>query len=307
MPGQFDRETLSRRRFLNSAVAGLGAGTTVLLAPRIARPAAGTDSEAFSFGLVTDVHYADAPTRGSRHYRDSLAKLTDAIETFNRRGVSFVVELGDFIDVGPAGPKKEDALAHLRTVDQVYRRFRGERYYVLGNHCVDALSKDEFLENCGASIKASHYAFDAGPFHFVVLDADFRADGTPYAAGNYTWTDTSIPATQQRWLVEDLDKARGKTTFVFVHQNLHDEKDPHGVRNAPEVRRVLESAGNVTAVFQGHMHSGGHAKIAGIHYVTLRATVEGPGLENNAYAVVTVDRSGHLRIEGFAKQPGMRC
>jgi alkaline phosphatase len=172
----------------------------------------------------------------------------------------------------------------------------------LGNHCLHAFTKDEFLARCGTRVRKSFYSFDCGRFHFVVLDANFRSDGAAYAAGNFTWTDTWIPSHEQQWLTEDLKQARAKRTFLFVHQNLHDEKDAHGVKNAPEIRHILEAAGNVAAVFQGHMHSGGYTKKGGIHYCTLKAMVEGSMLENNAYAVVTVDPSGHLRLEGFGRQ-----
>jgi alkaline phosphatase len=293
-------ENLTRRRFLNAAAAGLGLEATGLLGSST-RAAAGGErgADRLSFGLVTDVHYAEAPPRGSRHYRDSLAKLQQAVRTFDRREVSFVVELGDFIDAGPA---KAEELNHLRTIDEVCQRFRGPRHYVLGNHCLNAFTKDEFLAHCGARIKKSFYSFDCGAFHFVVLDANFRRDGAPYAAGNFSWTDTYIHPPQQRWLADDLNQAGAKKTFLFVHQNLHDETDPHGVKNASEVRRVLESAGNVLAVFQGHMNSGGYAKIGGIHYCTLRAMVEGPTLANNAYAIVTLDKSGQPAFEGFVRQ-----
>ena len=49
-------------------------------------------------GLVTDLHYADKPPGGSRHYRDSLAKLAAAGEQFAKAKTDVVVELGDFID-----------------------------------------------------------------------------------------------------------------------------------------------------------------------------------------------------------------
>ena len=91
----------------------------------------------------------------------------------------------------------------------------------------------------------------------------------------------------------------------FVHQNLHDEKDSHGVKNAQEVRKVLESAGNVLAVFQGHNHPGAHKKISGIHYFTLRAMVEGSIGEdrrNSSYAVVSIDKNHRITIRGFGKQ-----
>ena len=47
---------------------------------------------------------------------------------------------------------------------------------------------------------------------------------------------------------------------------------------------------------------GGYARIGDIHYCTLRAMVEKPTLKNNAYAIVTVDKSDRLRLEGFGRQ-----
>jgi alkaline phosphatase len=294
--------TVARRDFLRQAAAGIG---VVALGPFAAKGAA-ADSDSggspFSFGLVTDVHYADAPARGSRHYRDSFAKLQEAIRTFNQRKVALLIELGDLIDAGPSRAKE---IEHLQAINEVYRSFRGPRYYVLGNHCLHALTKEEFLAGCRAQIPSSFYSFDHGGFHFVVLDANFKRDGTPYAAGNFSWTDCWIHPPQQQWLAEDLKRTGDRKTFVFLHQNLHDENDPHGVKNAPQVRRVLETAGNVVAVFQGHMHSGGYAKIGGIHYATLNAMVEGPTLKNNAYAIVSVDPSQRIALQGFGRQPNL--
>jgi 3',5'-cyclic AMP phosphodiesterase CpdA len=286
-------ETLSRRRFLAASGAGVAAAAIARLAPA-AEPAPG----GCSFGLVTDVHYADIPTKGSRYYRDSRTKLQEAVERLNDRKVDFVIELGDFCD---AGPTKEAEIGYLRTIRGVFEGFRGPRHYVLGNHCVAALTKAEFLEHCGATVKRSYYSFDHGPWHFVVLDADFRRDETPYGPGNFEWTDSWIPAAERQWLADDLTKAGGRKTIVFAHQNLHNETDAHGVKNAPEVRRILESAGNVVAVFQGHMHSGGHARLGGIDYCTLRAMVEGPGAANNAYAIVSLNDAG-IKFEGFGQQ-----
>lgn len=286
---------IARRTFLQ-ALAGGVTGAGLFSSAGGKSVAAEPSARSLAFGLVTDVHYADAPPGGSRHYRDSLAKLQQAVATFNEEDLAFIAELGDFVD---AGPSKAKEIEHLHAVDKVYRSFRGERHYVLGNHCLHALTKNEFLANCGARIKKTYYSFDSAQFHFVVLDANFRRDGTPYAAGNFTWTDTWIHPVQQRWLADDLRRAAGKKTFVFLHQNLHDEDNPHGVKNAPQVRRVLESAGNVVAVFQGHMHTGGHAVIGGIDYCTLKAMVEGPTLENNSYAIVRLDPSGNFMLQSY--------
>ena len=86
------------------------------------------------FGLVTDMHYADKPSAGTRHYRDALKKLEEAATEFDRANPkpSFVVELGDFID---AADSVETESRYLKTIDRTFRTVASERHYVLGNHC----------------------------------------------------------------------------------------------------------------------------------------------------------------------------
>ena len=285
---------ISRRRFLKIGAAGVGAA----VASRALDDAAAAAGGEFSFAILTDVHYAARARGGNRYYSASLAKMQRCVETLNKRRPAFVVALGDTID---KAKDKATELAYLRAISAEFAKFRGERHYVIGNHDVATLSKSEFAAGC-RSAGATYHSFDSGRYHFVVLDANFKRDGTAYDAGNFGWTNTYIHAPQREWLRRDLAKARGRKTIVFVHQNLHDEKNAHGVKNAPETRSVLEAAGNVLAVIQGHDHAGGYTKIEGIHYFTLKAMVEGPGLANNAYALVHVDARDRIRVEGFGRQ-----
>ena len=94
-------------------------------------------------------------------------------------------------------------------------------------------------------------------------------------------------------------------TVVLAHQRLDGDDDPHGVRNAALTREILEASGQVRAVFQGHDHRGAHNVIEGIDYVTLRAVVEGPGLENNAYTLVYLDVEGGIEIHGHGRQESL--
>ena len=174
----------------------------------------------------------------------------------------------------------------------------GKKHYVLGNHCVYTLTKDEFLDGVGQ--KKSYYSFDAGGFHFVVLDACFRSDGKPYGRKTFQWTDPNIPANQVEWLQANLKEASGKA-IIFVHQRL-DVSNNHGVKNNGDVRKVLESSGNVLAVFQGHSHQNDLKSIGGIHYCTLVAMVEGSGETNNGYSMMELDANGTIRLTGFRKQ-----
>lgn len=246
-------------------------------------------------GLLTDSHYADREPNINRYYRHTLGKIRECIDRFDEAGADFVVELGDFID---AADSVEAEIEYLQAIEAEYARFRGPRHYVLGNHCVWTLTKRQFAENSGAH--ESFHSFDRDDFHFVVLDACFREDGVPYGGKNFHWTDTEIPPAERDWLRADLEQT-GKPTIVFVHQRL-DVSDRYAVKSAPAVRQILEEAGNVLAVFQGHWHRNDYRGIGGIHYCTLAAMVEGSGQENNAYSLLSVYADGSLRLEGFRQQ-----
>ncbi|MBP90206.1 MAG: alkaline phosphatase [Planctomycetaceae bacterium] len=246
-------------------------------------------------GLVTDLHYADKPPAGSRHYRETLNKLAEAAEQFGKDKPAFIVELGDFID---AADSVDTELGYLKQISRDFSTICKDRHHVLGNHCVHTLTKPEFLD--GVEQERSYYSFDAGDFHFVVLDSCFRSDGEPYGRKNFEWTDPNIPAAELEWLKSDL-RETSKKTIVFAHQRL-DVSNHYGVKNAMEVRSVLEASAKVLAVFQGHSHKNGHKDIAGIHYCTMVAMVEGSGLENNGYSVMSIADDGVIQVSGFRKQ-----
>ena len=246
-------------------------------------------------GMVTDLHYADKPPAGTRHYRETLTKIAEASEQFHQEKPDFVVELGDLID---AADSVEAERKYLARINKEILALPGEKHYVLGNHCVATLTKDEFLDSVGQ--KNPHDSFDAGGLHFIILDACFRFDGQPYERNNFKWNDANIPAEQVEWLRADLNATMSKT-IVFAHQRL-DVKNDHGVKNAEQVRTVLEESGKVLAVFQGHSHKNDIKEISGIHYCTLVAMVEGSGAENNGYSLMDVFDGGTIRLTGFRKQ-----
>lgn len=268
---------------------------TLLLASGLAGRALAAPAGGVTFGLVTDIHYADKPPAGTRHYRESLPKLEAAAESLRGAAPTFVVELGDLVDAADS-PATE--LGWLATIDRAFAAASPDRHYVLGNHCVDTLTKEEFLGRVGK--EESFHSFDRGGFHFVVLDACFRADHEPYGRRNSVWTDANIPPAELEWLAADLAAAT-VPTVVFAHQRLDGTGD-HFVRGAGEVRKVLEASGRVLAVFQGHSHQNALSTIGGIHYCTLVAMVEGSGAESSGWALVHVSPDASIRVEGLARQ-----
>lgn len=298
------RWMISRRAFLRSVtVVAAGAGLT----PLSCAPAwmFCTSRRPVRFGIVTDCHYADADTVGTRFYRESLDKLAECAARMNAERVDFLVELGDLKDQDKQ-PVERRTLRYLHDVEAVVQTFRGPTYHVLGNHDMDSLSKQQFLthvENTGVESGRSYYSFDVKDLHCIVLDANYKADGSDYDHGHFDWTHANIPAHESDWLRQDLAASRGPVV-VFIHQLLDGTGSVY-VKNAIQVRQVLQASGKVLAVFQGHHHEGSYSQIAGIHYYTIKAVVEGHGQDNNSYAIAEVRADWTIAVTGYRKATSM--
>lgn len=255
------------------------------------------------FGMVADLHYAEIPPRdvggpcGDRHYNQSCDKLADFVAAMNARETDFLIELGDFKD------QSADKVATLRCLDRiesVFAGYHGPRYHVLGNHDMDCLSKDEFLSrvsNAGGPARP-HYSFVVGGLTFVVLDGCFNERMEGYFPGNWVWTDANIPTWELDWLAHTLADAPGPAV-VFCHQRIDDRAlGAHALRNAAEVRRVLENSGKVRSVFTGHEHQGGYRRLNGIDYFVQKAAVVGDrNAGANAWSLASVYADGSVRFE----------
>ena len=258
------------------------------------------------FGFITDCHYAAHIVPGpgdNRAYADSLRKLEAFVADMNAEGVDFVVEGGDFKDKGrtPA-----ESLRYLDEMEAAFAKFRGPRYHVLGNHDHDNLTKEEFLShvsNEGQASARAFYAFERGGVKFIVLDACYKADGTPYCRGRFSWKEAFIPAEQVEFLKRELDSASGPCVPI-VHQQL-DAENETCIRNAAEVRRILEASGKVRGVIQGHFHEGSFHELNGIGYYAQAASVLGPAPRSNAYSVVEVYPSGDVKVCGHGDTPSV--
>jgi predicted MPP superfamily phosphohydrolase len=287
---------MNRRAFLVKTC-----GTIILLAnPGVLTPSAGKTK--VRFGLVSDIHYADRDTAGTRHYRHSITKLSDAIGIFNRSDAGFVIELGDFKDEDRP-PHRSSTLTFLSEIENTLNQFRGPVYHVLGNHDMDSISKEDFLKNIrnhGQERSRNFYSFIDNGIKFIVLDANYNPDGSDYDSGNFDWTKSKIPAFQKKWLQDEL-KSDDLPAIVFIHQLLDSFSgvtEMVCVSNAAEIVEVLEN-NNVLAVFQGHHHQGHYSFRNGIHYFTMNAMVEGSLPGNNSFALVEIDASLNISIRGF--------
>lgn len=95
-----------------------------------------TDNQTIKFGVITDLHYADRETVGTRYYSQSIIKMEEAFSVFKKSKVDFIIELGDFKDMGVT-PDKDKTLSFLKSVESVFQSAGVPAYHVLGNHDMD--------------------------------------------------------------------------------------------------------------------------------------------------------------------------
>ena len=257
-------------------------------------------------GVFADLHAHDTESPGEGKVMSNYSeRLESFVVAANAWPADLVIELGDFVNGKfVLGAELGDAAripGILEKAESIYATFDGPRYYVLGNHDVYDLSKEEFIERVDAT--STYHSFDVGAYHIVILDAQYSKKENDL--GHAGWVvQGNIPQAQLDWLSEDL-AATDLPTIVCVHQPLDVDFDllsgGPAIANAEAVKAILSSSGAVVAVFQGHEHENAYSLIDGIHYITFEALVDHTESVPPSWALVTLDpvsRSITVRGEG---------
>ena len=307
---------VTRRGFLGKGALSVGglmaAGPVPLFGKVPPHPVDAAGRRAVRFGVLTDVHYSSRKKWADRHFRDSLAKMRQAVDAFNGCNLDFIIELGDMKDMG-VKPDRPEALGFLDAIEGEFSSFSGPRYHALGNHDMDCISKEDFLshtENHGAAKGKPYYSFEVADKKFIVLDACFNKDMTPYCRGNFNWTKAFLPEEELAWFDEELKGATGQAV-VFCHQLLDGFSVRAGaprsifVSNWKKAVAIMERHGNVIASIQGHHHDGHYSFRNGIHYWTMKGMITGAYPSHNSYATVEVSPDGDMAIKGFGNTASM--
>ncbi len=293
---------VSRRRFVGTALA------VVAGAPYLARGAA---RGGFEVGLVADAQYADVAAKGTRFYRQSLAKLAAAVDHFNGRDLDFCVHLGDLID------------REWRSFDEILQPLAQSRQHwhqLLGNHDFEVLDalKPRVPERLGMAQRFT--SFGHGGFHFVVLDTNdvstyAHAAGSPeHAAASRElarllaakvrqakpWNG-GLGAAQLAWFDGECVAARvaGRKVIVLAHHPVFPEQE-HNLWNAAAVLAVIDRHPHVVAWLNGHNHAGAYAERNGVPYLTMRGMIETADTNAFATAQFLADR---IVLTGHGREP----
>lgn len=275
--------------------------------PGAPRPPAGPSiAGTVTFGAIADCQYADQPDAGARRYRAASAKLQQAVAALNAQTLNFTVHLGDFTDQGWTA---------FETVAPIFAGLNAPGHHVLGNHdfAVPAALKPEVPVRLG--IPERYRAFTQNGWRMILLDGNDVSlhawpDGSSaqltarefrdqHAPGSPDWNG-GLGFVQLLWLDAQLAAAdaAGESAIVMCHYPLL-PAGPHALWNAGEVLAVLGAHPSVRLYLAGHDHEGGYVEQRGIHFLTLRAMLDGP---DNAWAVITANRE-EIRVDGNGREP----
>jgi hypothetical protein len=295
---------MNRRAFLALSTAAASATRT-----RAEEPA-GVAKPLLSFGLITDVQYADADPEGERHYRTSIPKLKAAAADLAAESLPFTLHLGDVID------------RDFASFAEILPCFEGLGHpvrHLLGNHDFSVRDEEKGRVTAVLEMPADHYSFTASGVRFVMLDtndlstykhpegsaADRRAEealkslATSGSAHAKPWNG-GLAQAQLDWLEKELTAADAAKEPVILcgHHPLLPEEG-HQAWNNREVLAVIDRHPCVRACFFGHNHAGNEVFHKGIPCITFKSLLHHP--ETTAYSVVRLfpDR---LKIEGRGRE-----
>lgn len=257
-----------------------------------------TDSPLFSFGVVTDIQYADIDDREDQRFRQSPMRLEECVSLWNNSPIAFAVQFGDIIQ-GNAGQTYDE----FEQIASILDRVKAPLYHIIGNHCLDIKLAD-LLKRFG--MEKPYYDFTYENFRFIVLhgmdisvhsepkDGEDHRFATRFLAENpafKAWTG-AVGQAQLGWLEGRLKLARENEERVIILNHFpvisSTTSEKHGILwNHEAVTNLIASSGVVAAHFNGHYHNGAYALENGTHYVTLESLVETPG-GDNSFGIVEV-------------------
>lgn len=290
-------------------------GTAALFAPfaGFAIDAARAQSAPlFRFGIVADPQYAPVVPNlaANRYYANSLWKLSEAIEAFNKEDLKFVATLGDIID------RHWESYAHVLPL---YDKLRHDRFFVLGNH--DYEVANDYLSSVArtAGLEKTYYDFAGGGYRFILIDGNDVSTFAPpkddprreiaaerlaalqaKGAENAQSWNGSLSDEQFAWLETTLNKAKaaGEKTIVMGHYPVY-PANKHNMWDSEKIVDLLTSHDNFVAYFNGHNHAGNFGEIDGKYFMNFKGMVDTP--TTSAYSVVEVHED-RIEIRGFGRE-----
>ncbi len=234
-------------------------------------PAHGPGDPGRKMPVIADSHVTPHMADDYRYIKASSISrelLANFVGDINRHvpPVDFAAHLGDVTEHGIAG---EFAEARV-----ILDSLRCPLYPVVGNHDnFQSDAKQAWMDCFG--LDSTHYAFDYYGMHFIVIDCTLQ----PYVPPR-----VHCHAVERAWVQQDLAANADKPAIILSHYNMWERgwcatfdttchyQEYEGMAF---LREILEEAGNVVAVINGHVHANRVEVHNGIYYIDINATLVG--------------------------------
>jgi len=278
-------------------------------------------------GIITDTHVRPTRIDRSDKSEDAPRQLKgddlDTLRNFTKQMIifkpDFIVHLGDVIEGG--GDNYSTASQGVRLVKNELEKAGVPDYWVVGNHDLRALTKEQFMKIL--DLDALDKSFDVGDYRFVIVDANYNLENLPRTPGANSFIPGNIPPQTMAWLEEQLKT--DKRVFIFIHQGTFldaspgdprsakkNDEDEEGnekneiggtgyfmkasIRNAAELNNLLAEY-RVSAIFNGHMEARRYEQIGTTKHYSLTGT-EKSELYPESYYELTIS-GGNPDMEMF--------
>ena len=271
------RSRITRREFLGTALAGLGAVACASHRPGAigaAAPAVIAGRPRLKLAFYTDIH--------ARTEWETPVAMARAAEAINAHGADLVISGGDLITDGFDSTAAQVAPRWDAYLKSLHREIRAPLHFIPGNHDLVAVRpadgsapaadpRADYREKMG--VERTWSAFDAGGYRFFLLDSVF-------VTGDELLYEGRVPPEQMEWLHEESSRLPSDRPAILVsHMPLMTGfyQATEGAEAPAPRNRVVVNNREVLALFserpplvvlQGHLHVNERLEWRGTTFIT---------------------------------------